>query len=266
MIAVYRYAGPDGEGIAALPPGSGAAIGSEYCAHLLPDEAGLRRAVSDTAGRGIPLLLLTPYFRDAELKKAVGLFRAIPKEAEVDVALNDWGALAAAHALFPHLRLSVGRLLSGQKRCPRIGASSLLTPRGRRWHAEGLHSSERARRHLAHRFGVRGFHLDRLDRSSGGSGEDVRNPGGTAMTLWIHAPYAIVTLSDGCPWIGGRSSASLVSCPRPCRGGAVSLREPSMGQEMVQKGKARFTDRGVPRAGEGERGNGARLVLYDDLP
>jgi hypothetical protein len=60
MIGEYRYAGPDGEGIAALPDGVGAAIGSEYCIHLLPGPERLGEALAAAAARGIPLLLLTP--------------------------------------------------------------------------------------------------------------------------------------------------------------------------------------------------------------
>ena len=163
MTLVYRYAGPDGEAIPALPAGWGAAIGSEYCAHLLPGPEAMRRALAASRDRGSPLILLTPYLRDAELKRALPLFRTIPDGADVTVAVNDWGALLALRLLFPRLDLSIGRLLSGQKRCPRIGVSGRLTPEGRRWHGLGLFSSRRAVAHLRDAFSVTGYHVDRLD-------------------------------------------------------------------------------------------------------
>lgn len=265
-FATYRYAGPDGEGIAGLPGGTGAVIGSEYCTHLLPAAHSLLDAISAARERGIPLLLLSPYFRDEEIKAFVGLLRAIPDDADFEVAINDWGALLAVRTLFPRLRLSVGRLLSGQKRCPRIGTSERLTPAGRAWHGEGLFSSGQVRNYLRSGFGVSGFHLDdvawgrdAVTRVAGGGDEGV--------ALFIHAPWAIVTVSDVCPWIGGRSSSAVRSCPRDCRNGMVRLREPSMGQELIQRGKARFgTVSPAPGIRDSVDAAGCRIVLYGDVP
>lgn len=264
-VAVYRYAGPFGEGMADLGAGEGAAIGSEYCAHLLPGPDGLRAAVASAASRGIFLLLLTPYFRDRELKRAVRLLKEIPKGAKVEVAVNDWGMLAAARALFPDLRLSLGRLLCGQKRCPRIGVSTRLTEAGRRWHEGGLFTSAKGRRYLAASFGVTGFHVD-IPPWGGFPFRTHGEEQGEEPEIFVHVPYALVTLSDFCPWLGGKSSAAISSCPRPCRAGAVVLREPSMGGDLIQRGKARFAASGplaaVQKAGWGK----VRLVRYDDLP
>ncbi len=239
MTLEYRYLGPDGEGIAGLPDGVGAAMGSEYCVHLLPAAARMAEAVREATDRGAPLLLLTPYFRDVELKAAIPLFRTIPPGAPVDVAVNDWGALQTLHGLFPRMRLSIGRLLSGQKRCPRIGASARLTEEGRMWHGEGIFSSPGARTYLEERYGVAGYHVDDLPWSRPTPDDPALEA--DAPFLVVHVPHAIVTVSDACPWIGGVSSASVASCPRPCRNRHVVLREPSMGRDLLLRGKARFT-------------------------
>jgi hypothetical protein len=236
--SAFRYLGPDGFGIGGLPDGCGAAVGSEYCVHLLPSAARMAGAVREAEESRSPLLLLTPYFRGAELKAALPLFRAIPAGAPVDVAVNDWGALQTLHGLFPWMRLSIGRLLSGRKTCPRIGASPRLTEEGRKWHGEGVFSSPRARAYLEEAFGVAGYHVD--DVPWGATVPAASEP----PFLFVHVPHAIVTVSDTCPWIGGASSASVSSCPRPCRDGHVLLREPSMGGDLFQKGKARFASPG----------------------
>ncbi|MBI5903984.1 MAG: hypothetical protein HZB86_00265 [Deltaproteobacteria bacterium] len=251
----YRYLGPDGEGIAELPVGAGGAMGSEYCVHLLPTAARMAEAASEASARSAPLLLLTPYFRDAELKRTLPLFRAIPPGADVDVAVNDWGLLQTLHGLFPRMRLSVGRLLSGQKRCPRIGSSPRLTEEGRKWHGEGIFSSPRARDFLEGEMGVTGYHLDALPWTRG-----VR-PAPEDAEFFVHQPYSIVTVTDACPWIGGMSSSLLPSCPRPCREGCVVLKEPSMGEGLLQRGKARFAAASEPvSAGRMTR------VRYGNLP
>lgn len=266
MTYVFRYAGPGGDGIDALPDGIAPAVGSEYCTHLLPSEEELRRAIALARGRRLPLLLLTPYLRDAELRRIMALIRVIPRDAPVVAAVNDWGLLCAARTLVPWLDMTVGRLLSGQKRCPRIGASERVNTAGKALQGEGIFSSGRAREHLRRSFGVSGYHVDRLPY-----GPDVLEGGslgaeGTSPCLFVHAPYAIVTVSDVCPWIGGRSSAGIESCPRPCRHGAVRLREPSMGKEMILKGKARFVDMGDGDARDSAESPLLHLVRYDGLP
>ncbi len=264
MTLEYRYAGPDGAGVGALSPGAGAVIGSEYCVYLLPGAPEIARACDTAAARGIPLVLLTPWFRDAELKRMLPLFRAIPGGADVAVAVNDWGTLLALRVLFPRLRLTIGRLLSAQKRCPRIEASPQLSEADRAWHREGLFSCARARRFLSEEFGVSGFHVDVLP---GEAAEGTDAPGAAGLpALFLHEPYAIVTVSDACPWLGGRSSSCVTRCPRLCRDGVVVLREPSMAREMIQRGKARIV-RGVGSpALDGLHGPLVRRVFYDDLP
>jgi len=264
MTREYRYAGPDGAGIAGLPPGVGAVVGSDYCVHLLPGPEALSGAIAAARARDVPLILLTPYFRDAELKKAIGLFRAIPEGDDVLVSVNDWGALLAARVLLPRLNLSIGRLLSGQKRCPRIGISPRLTEAGRAWHAEGLFSSPRARAYLRESFGVSSYHVD-----VPGWGSALPATSGveeSPVSLYVHAPYAIVTVSDTCPWIGGKSSASVPSCTRPCRDGAIAVTELSMGNELILKGKARFVRVGDALAGGVDARDSLDSVLYDDTP
>jgi len=264
VILEYRYLGPDGEGIAGLPDGVGAALGSEYCVHLLPSAARMAEAVREATAKRAPLLLLTPYFRDAELKASLPLFRAIPAGAAADTAVNDWGALQALHGLFPRMRLSIGRLLSGRKRCPRIGASARLTEEGRMWHGEGIFSSPAARGYLAGAYGVEGYHVDDLPWGRPEAGDGDREA--DAPFLFVHVPHAIVTVADACPWIGGVSSASVASCPRPCRNGHVVLREPSMGGDLLLKGKARFTSREPAGAGRSSPSGAGAVVTYRDLP
>ncbi len=277
MTMEYRYAGPDGEGIDALPAGAGAAIGSEYCVHLLPGVPELMRACAAAAARGIPLLLLTPYFRDAELKRSLQLFRAIPEGADAAVAVNDLGVLLVLRVLVPRLRLTIGRLLSGQKRCPRIEVSRRLSDADKAWHRQGLFSSGRARGFLAEEFGVCGYHVDAIPSSGAPAAREVLPAGevpgggyaagdGAPPALFMHAPYAIVTVSDACPWLDGLSSSTLERCPRPCRDGAVVLHERSMGREMIQRGKARFIRTGFPPRAAGPRAPLLRTVFYEDVP
>ena len=132
------------------------------------------------------------------------------------------------------------------------------------WHGEGIFSSPRARAYLEEAYGVAGYHVDDLPWSR--TAHDDPDREADAPFLFVHVDCAIVTVSDACPWLGGASSASVASCPRPCRNGHVVLREPSMGADLVQRGKARF----VPSAPEGSPAGDAvgirGMVFYRDPP
>jgi hypothetical protein len=237
MVRGYRYAGPDGEGIPGLPPGTGAAIGSEYCVHLLPGVGELEKAILLARDRRAPLLLLTPYFRHAELKKSMALFRAIPEGADVLVAVNDWGVLLALRALFPH----------GKREGVARGGFLFLPPR------EAIPAG-----------GVRG---GRIPRGCARVGKPrIRRPRGRGTGLLSLSSHSIVTVSDTCAWIGGVSSSSVPSCSRPCRNGSVALREGTMGREMIQQGKARFVETSPSSPSvPGDRPS-AIFVLYGEVP
>jgi hypothetical protein len=178
--------------------------------------------------------------------------------------VNDWGALYAWRTLFPSLRMTLGRLLSGQKRCPRIGVSDRLTDEGRAWHGEGIFSSPVAARFLSDKLSVRGFHVDALPWSVPRALPAETGEGGPP-TLFVHEGWPVVTVTDRCPWLGGASSASVAACPRHCREGRVRLEAPSMGGVLIARGKARFAE---GSGAERPPGGNARIVrvLYDDCP
>ena len=86
------------------------------------------------------------------------------------------------------------------------------------------------------------------------------------MRFYVHSPWAAVTVTDACPWVGGVSSARLEACDRPCRGGAVRLSNPSMGGDLFQKGKARFASFPPGDTPRQPMGAGIAVVRYADFP
>jgi hypothetical protein len=212
VVREYRYAGPDGEGIPGLPPGTGAAIGSEYCVHLLPGVGELEKAILLARDRRAPLLLLTPYFRDAELKKSMALFRAIPEGADVPLPHGKREGVARGGFLFlpPREAIPAGGVRGGRipRGCARVGKPRIRRPRGR---GTGLLSlSSRA---VLHRDGVRYLRMDRrgilllrsfllptlperLCRVAGGNDGQGDDPAGESE---IRRDLAFLSLSAGGP-------------------------------------------------------------------
>jgi hypothetical protein len=268
MTRRLLYLGPDPSpaDLSSLPPGEGAALGSDYCVHLLPSPERLARLCEAAAEGGTPLLLLVPWLRDDELRRLLPLLRAVPAGAPLAVSANDFGLLLTMKLVFPELPRTLGRLLSGQKRCPRTALSPLLTAAGRAWHGEGVPGSAAARSLLSAGLDLSGYHADLLGGSAlAGWAAALAAEG---CTLYVHLPPAAVTVTDRCPWLGGRTSASLSACPRHCRSGVVTLSHPSMGGDLLLRGKGRFTD---PFAGDAEppvppEGENVVLVRYDGVP
>jgi hypothetical protein len=260
------YLGPDPPpgALDALPEGAGAALGSDYCVHLLPSPGRFSLLSAEAAERGAPLLLLVPWLRDGELRRLLPLFRAIPPGGGVTVSSNDLGLLLTLTLLLPGVPRTLGRLYSGQKRCPRVAASPLLTPAGRGWHGEGLPGSAASRAVLGSVLSLSGYHADLLPGSDlAGWAAALAAEG---ATLYVHLPPAVVTVTDRCPWLGGKSSASVAACPRHCRSGVVALSHRSMGEELLVRGKGRFV--GLPGGEEAAAPEGENVVLvrYDGVP
>ena len=68
----YRYLGPDGEGIAGLPDAVGAALGSEYCVHLLPSGARMAEVCREHQVSGPTVYAWRDRFLEGGSKALVG--------------------------------------------------------------------------------------------------------------------------------------------------------------------------------------------------
>ncbi len=101
-------------------------FGAEFCEFRIPSPDLLRKAREVAATRGWAFSLMTPYVTTMGLEKLEALLPELDDGDEV--ILNDWGTLDWVAADFPHLRVVLGRLLTKQKRGPRILNVASITP------------------------------------------------------------------------------------------------------------------------------------------
>jgi hypothetical protein len=96
-------------------------FGNEFCERLIPSA----RELSDVAGycreHGLGLSLVTPYVTRRGLEALDRLFSWLRKnKMTCEVVINDYGVLDVLNKEYPEFTLVLGRLLTKQKRDPRI--------------------------------------------------------------------------------------------------------------------------------------------------
>jgi len=94
--------------------------GNEFCENLLPDISVLKRVYCAARARGKPFTFVTPYVTNTGMRKLECLLDFLDGRHSVEVVFNDWGVLRAIKDQYPHLRPVLGRLLTKQRRDPRM--------------------------------------------------------------------------------------------------------------------------------------------------
>lgn len=93
-------------------------FGAEFCQHRLPAPAVIVRAREAAVKRGWAFSLMTPYVTNTGLAQLEALLPLLTEGDEVIV--NDWGVLDWVAREWPQLCVVLGRLLTKQKRGPRL--------------------------------------------------------------------------------------------------------------------------------------------------
>jgi hypothetical protein len=98
-------------------------FGNEFCERRLPKLAELKKAAGYCRKHKLLFSLVTPYLTDIGLKKLIKLFDWLKNtRPRTEVIINDYGLLNLLHQRYPKLTPVLGRLLTKQKRDPRIAS------------------------------------------------------------------------------------------------------------------------------------------------
>lgn len=96
-------------------------FGNEFCEQLIPAIDELRRVLDFTVERAMDYTLVTPYLTNKGLEKLMPLIKLVIEQiADSEIVINDWGLLRVLNNEYGNLNLVLGRLLTKQKRGPRI--------------------------------------------------------------------------------------------------------------------------------------------------
>lgn len=96
-------------------------FGNEFCQRLIPSVFDLKKVLEYTRKKRLNFSLATPYVTEYGLRKLEILFDLLTEAGfDSEVIVNDWGVLDLVSSNYPGLRPVLGRLLTKQKRGPRL--------------------------------------------------------------------------------------------------------------------------------------------------
>ncbi|MDP8216449.1 MAG: hypothetical protein P9L98_03920 [Candidatus Kaelpia imicola] len=95
-------------------------FGNEFCENLIPTLDALKRWYFFTKNRNKEFTFVTPFVTNFGLKKLKKLLTFLNSQKNVEVVCNDWGVFKLIKDNFENLDPVLGRLLTKQRRDPRI--------------------------------------------------------------------------------------------------------------------------------------------------
>ncbi len=214
-------------------------FGQEFCQRILPDIAGLDTAIGFARDRDADLTLVTPFVTDTALERTTELIGRLHDRAPgSEVVVNDLGILTLIRENGWDLRPVLGRLLTKQKRGPRVTLLEERIPPAAFHHYRRSNVSAPAFQAFLREQGVLRVELDNLLQ---GIDDDLT---GSGLKGSLHYPYAYVTTSRCCPVaLCGNSGArpSLTPCGKEClRYGPFRLITRHMPVPLVLAGNTQF--------------------------
>jgi len=95
-------------------------FGNEFCENLIPDANVLKGWYVFAEKKKKKFTFVTPFVTDAGLDKLGILFSFLNQQKDVEVVFNDWGIFYLLKNNFKNLTPVLGRLLTKQRRDPRM--------------------------------------------------------------------------------------------------------------------------------------------------
>lgn len=241
-------------------------FGAEFCQWRIPAASSVVRTYERTRELGMGFTLLTPWVTDAGLRKLATLFRALSEAsggdaARPEVVVNDYGVLDLLKEGRYRLMPVLGRLLTKQKRCPRIpGLMEDLPEPGRELFLHAGIEDPVSVRYLKS-FGIRRVELDNPLQ-----GMSVRlKEAGLRGT--VYTPYAYVTVTRHCPAsFDGNTWRSFTGCTQKgCLRGVMEMSNPAHDEPLIMRGNAQFVMKPELPDGISEMGID-RIVYMEEVP
>lgn len=239
-------------------------FGHEFCQRLLPTPESLLKAAERAAALKKHFTFVTPFVTDAGLRRVSELLAALagaglPEPPEITV--NDWGVLRLLHRQYPQWPAALGRLLSRQKKGPRIMNIKDRMP------ASALDHLMRANVDVPHisEF-LRGMSVRRVELDNLLQG--LRRAEG-ALPASLYYPYAYISTTRLCLLMAGdrpdKNFRSIGCCSQECLRYDVTLVHQQMPAPLLLKGNTYFFRNDSLPSNLEELGID-RLVFQPELP
>lgn len=212
--------------------------GHEFCQRLLPSEADLRRAMDTAAERNRGFTFVTPFVTNAGMKRVkelVAVLAARTSEHNDEIVVNDFGVLHFLQREHPDIPLLLGRLLTKQKRGPRLLRIAARMPKAAVTHFQRANVDVPHTTAFLRTMGIQRVELDNLLQG-------IRRGNGLPASLYY--PYGYISTTRLCLMMNGdrpgKNLRSLGTCRQECRHYDVTLRHDDMPVDIHLKGNTQF--------------------------
>jgi len=239
-------------------------FGNEFCQKLIPTKGDLDYIINFVKKNNIKLSFATPYVTDEGIERLEPLLELLnEKLPESEVIINDYGTLELMQEKKLELKPVLGRLLTKQKRGPRIINIMDKLPKPAIEHFK----KSNAEVLIFQEFLVKnGFERVELDNLLQGVEDDFSE---SKIKASLYYPYAYVTTTRFClTAICDKKDAvpGIYPCKKEClKYGPFKLTNKNMPIPLLLKGNTQFFEnKKLPRGLE-ERGIN-RLVYEPELP
>lgn len=210
-------------------------FGPEFCQYLLPSPSELKKALNFAQKKNLSFTLVTPFVTDEGLKKLIPLWEVLKDWGKTEVVVNDWGVISFLQENYPEFSLVLGRLLSRQKRGPRLLNIKDRIPREMWDHFQRSYLDLPLVQNFLSQMGIQRVELDNLLQGI------KRKP---KIPASLYYPYAYVTttrmcLTNACDQ-RTQPLRSIFPCRKECRIYTFKLTHRNMPVPLFIKGNTQF--------------------------
>lgn len=263
--------------------------GQEFCERLIPSARDLEEAISFTQKKRIDFTLVTPYVTNFGLEKLKPLLELLKiRKIGCEIIINDWGVLNLVNRRYANLTPVLGRLLTKQKRGPRLIRLLKREPRsqfikdpknpqkkyfvfqkklplGLDPYYKGSNTSSVP---IIHDFLIhRCIQRIELDNTSQGLFLELQN---NEIHASVYLPYVYISTTFFCLTAGcGQKKRSLLKrkpCQRQCQRYVFKLRHRTMPKVIYLKGNSQFYKYSRLRLKEWQNLGVDRIVYEPEVP
>jgi len=263
--------------------------GNEFCERLIPSGDDLKQVLSSAKKNNMDFSLVTPYVTNYGLKKLNPLFEIL-KDSKVscEVIINDWGVLNLINSRYSNLTPVLGRLLTKQKRGPKLikllkrdaKPRLIKDPKNPKMrylvfqkklpldlgpYYKGSNASSVP---IIHKF-LNSQRIQRIELDNTGQGLFLELPKGKVLAS-VYLPYVYISttffcLSAGCDSKKGRL-LKIKPCKQQCQKYIFKLRHKTMPKVIYLKGNTQFYKNTRFQLKEWEKLGVDRIVYEPEVP
>ncbi|MFC1631666.1 hypothetical protein ACFL2I_03835 [Candidatus Omnitrophota bacterium] len=235
-------------------------FGNEFCEKLIPQLNELKKAIRYCERNKLKFSLVTPYVTNRGIDNLDKLFLWLQNnKMNCEIIINDYGVLDLINEEYQTLQPVLGRLLTKQKRDPRITNLTEVKPRKHKFFKmDGEYFivlAKKAPDALASFFKdsnvnvpiiqsfVRSYGIARVEIDNLLQGINLRIPR-DSLSVSLYVPYGYITTTRLCTADPFRNiekfSCRISSCGKQCQRYIIELRNKDMPKRIYKKGNTLF--------------------------